>query len=170
MIHFSRCSPPPDFKHSSIWPSLRSAKNVKKQQEVSDLNQDYCSMCKNFPTMHYAYDHQLNFPPNLNYSMQFGESLMRLTDTAKTFDALLDQKSFFTTFSNFKHGHIKKFYWSSHIFLWSSHFFIIRGPRTDRFRGVWSQLTSVNKCSPRQSSQKDAGTSALSDVKFECPT
>ena len=41
MIHFSRCSPPPDFKHSSIWPSLRSAKNVKKQQEVSDLNQDY---------------------------------------------------------------------------------------------------------------------------------
>ena len=43
MIHFSRCSPPPDFKHSSIWPSLRSAKNVKKQQEVSDLNQDYVS-------------------------------------------------------------------------------------------------------------------------------
>ena len=30
MIHFSPCSPPPDFKHSSIWPSLRSAKNVKK--------------------------------------------------------------------------------------------------------------------------------------------
>ena len=26
---------------SRIWPSLRSAKNVKKQQEVSDLNQDY---------------------------------------------------------------------------------------------------------------------------------
>ena len=41
MIHFSPCGPPPDFKHSTIWPSLRSAKNVKKQQEVSDLNRDY---------------------------------------------------------------------------------------------------------------------------------
>ena len=41
MIHFSPCSPPPDNKRTTIWPSLRSAKNVKKQQEVSDLNRDY---------------------------------------------------------------------------------------------------------------------------------
>ena len=47
------------------------------------------------------------------------------------------ENHFFTTFSNFKHGYIKKFYWSSHIFHWSSHFSISRGPRTDKFRGVW---------------------------------
>ena len=46
------------------------------------------------------------------------------------------KNQFFTTFSNFKHGYIKKFYWSSHIFHWSSHFFISRGPRTDKFRRV----------------------------------
>ena len=34
------------------------------------------------------------------------------------------ENQFFTTFSNFKHGYIKKFYWSSHIFHCSSHFFI----------------------------------------------
>ena len=44
--------------------------------------------------------------------------------------------NFLQLFSNFKHGYIKKFYWSSHIFHWSSHFFIGRGPRTDKFRGV----------------------------------
>ena len=48
------------------------------------------------------------------------------------------ENQFFTTFSNFIHGYIKKFYWSSHIFHWSSHFFISRGPRTDKFRGVCS--------------------------------
>ena len=30
----------PDVEHITIWTSLRSAKNVKKQQEVSDLNRD----------------------------------------------------------------------------------------------------------------------------------
>ena len=51
---------------------------------------------------------------------------------------------FFTTFSNFKHGYIKKFYWSSHIFHWSFHFFISRGPRTDKFRGVWFCPTDLS--------------------------
>ena len=46
------------------------------------------------------------------------------------------ENQLFTIFVNFKHGYIKKFYWSSHIFHWSSHFFIGRGPRTDKFRGV----------------------------------
>ena len=32
--------PPHEKGQFTIWPSLRSAKNVKKQQEVSDLNQD----------------------------------------------------------------------------------------------------------------------------------
>ena len=49
----------------------------------------------------------------------------------------------FTTFSNFKHRYIKKFYWSSHIFHWSSHFFISRGPRTDKFRGVCQCLAPL---------------------------
>ena len=62
-----------------------------------------------------------------------------LADTVKTFCALPDRKSFFY---NFKHGYIKKFYWSSHIFYWSSHFFISRGPRTDKFRGVCLARTS----------------------------
>ena len=30
MIHFSPCSPPPDFRQVTIWPSLRSAKKGKK--------------------------------------------------------------------------------------------------------------------------------------------
>ena len=50
----------------------------------------------------------------------------------------------FTTFSNFKHGYTKKFYWSSHIFHWSSHFFIGRGPRTDKFRGVCPNTPCFN--------------------------
>ena len=51
------------------------------------------------------------------------------------------------SFSNFNHGYIKKFYWSSHIFHWSSHFFISRGPRTDKFRRVWvkSKQTALIK-------------------------
>ena len=52
------------------------------------------------------------------------------------------ENPFFTTFSNFKHGYIKMFYWSSHMFHWSSHFFISWGPRTDKFRWVW--YASVN--------------------------
>ena len=56
----------------------------------------------------------------------------------KLFMLYQTKNKFFTTFSNFKHGYIKNFYWSSHIFHWSSHFFIGRGPRTDKFRGVCS--------------------------------
>ena len=54
----------------------------------------------------------------------------------KLFMLYRTENNFFTTFSNFKHDYIKKFYWSSHIFHWSSHFFISQGPRTDKFRGV----------------------------------
>ena len=56
----------------------------------------------------------------------------------KLFMLYRTKNQFSATFSNFKHGYIKKFYWSSHIFHWSSHFFISRGPRTDKFRGVCS--------------------------------
>ena len=55
----------------------------------------------------------------------------------KLFMLYRNENQFFTTFSNFKHGYVKKFYWSSHIFHWSSHFFISRGLRSDKFRGVW---------------------------------
>ena len=34
----------------------------------------------------------------------------------KLFKLYLTENQFFTTFSNFKHGYIRKFYWSSHIF------------------------------------------------------
>ena len=55
----------------------------------------------------------------------------------KLFMLYRTENQFFATFSNFKHGYIKKFYWSCHIFHWSSHFFILGlGPRTDKFRGV----------------------------------
>ena len=39
--HIFVSHPPHEKGQVTIWPSLRSAKNVKKQQEVSDLNQDY---------------------------------------------------------------------------------------------------------------------------------
>ena len=39
--HIFVSHPPHEKEQVTIWPSLRSAKNVKKQQEVSDLNQDY---------------------------------------------------------------------------------------------------------------------------------
>ena len=39
--HIFVSHPPHAQGQVTIWPSLRSAKNVKKQQEVSDLNQDY---------------------------------------------------------------------------------------------------------------------------------
>ena len=39
--HIFVSHPPHEKRQVTIWPSLRSAKNVKKQQEVSDLNQDY---------------------------------------------------------------------------------------------------------------------------------
>ena len=57
------------------------------------------------------------------------------------------ENQYFTTFSNFKHDYIKKFYWSSHIFHWSSHFFIDRGPRTDNFHGVCVGFASNGKLS-----------------------
>ena len=40
---------------------------------------------------------------------------------------------FLTTFNNFKHDCIIKFYWSSHIFHWTSYFFIGPGWRTGKF-------------------------------------
>ena len=61
----------------------------------------------------------------------------------KLFMLYRTENQFFTTFSNFKHGYIKKFYWSSHIFHWSSLFFIGRGPRTDKFRWVCVSLHTV---------------------------
>ena len=42
--HIFVSHPPHEKGQVTIWPSLRSAKNVKKQQEVSDLNQDYVIM------------------------------------------------------------------------------------------------------------------------------
>ena len=54
----------------------------------------------------------------------------------KLFMLYRTENQFLTAFSNFKHGYIKKFYWSSHIFHWSSHFFISRGLRTGKFRVV----------------------------------
>ena len=56
------------------------------------------------------------------------------------------ENQFSTTFSNFKHGYTKKFYWSSHIFHWSSHFFISRGPRTDKFRRVCARIETIHPC------------------------
>ena len=61
---------------------------------------------------------------------------VRLQTPRKLFMLYRTENQFFTTFSIFKHGYIKKFYWSSQIFHWSSHLFISRGPRTDKFRGV----------------------------------
>ena len=40
MRHIFVSHPPHEKGQVTIWPSLRSAKNVKKQQEVSDLYQD----------------------------------------------------------------------------------------------------------------------------------
>ena len=39
--HIFVSHPPHEKGQVTIWPLLRSGKNVKKQQEVSDLNQDY---------------------------------------------------------------------------------------------------------------------------------
>ena len=64
----------------------------------------------------------------------------------KLFMLYQTENQFFTTFSNFKHGYIKKFIaGSSHIFHWSSHFFIGRGPKTDKFCGV---CIHVSLCHP----------------------
>ena len=62
--------------------------------------------------------------------------LTRKQTPRKLFMLCRTENHFFTTFSSFKHGYIKKFNWSSHIFHWASHFFIGRGPRTTKFRGV----------------------------------
>ena len=65
-----------------------------------------------------------------------GEFPAQMQTPRKLFMLYRTENQFFTTFSNFKHGYIKKFYWSSHIFHWSSHFFISRWPRADKFCGV----------------------------------
>ena len=72
----------------------------------------------------------------VTFSSHFQEKHVHIQTPQKLFMFYRTENQFFTTFSNFKHGYIKKFYWSSHIFHWSSHFFISRGPRTDKFRGV----------------------------------
>ena len=101
-------------------------------------------------------------------------------DTAKTFHALPDRKSFLTTFSNFKHGYIKKFYWSSHIFHRSSHFYISRGPRTDKFRGVCFDTdvtliflysrTDINTWWPSYAIRQHESGSTLAQVMACCLT
>ena len=73
--------------------------------------------------------YNVNLPSHSEIQLQTPRELFVLYRT---------ENKFFKTFSNFKHGYIKKFYWSSHMFHWSSHFFISRGPRTDKFRGVCS--------------------------------
>ena len=43
--HIFVSHPPHEKGQVTIWLSLRSVKNVKKQLEVSDLNQDYVGLC-----------------------------------------------------------------------------------------------------------------------------
>ena len=62
------------------------------------------------------------------------------SDTMKIFILYPYQKSFLTTFQNFKHDYIMKFYWSSDIFNWIWYFFIGHGPRTGKFCQVWQNM------------------------------
>ena len=61
-----------------------------------------------------------------------------------------------TTFLNFTHDYINKFYWSSYIFHWSFNFFISRGLRTDKFGRVW--LSALTPFNPQYKSKSDFHT------------